>query len=208
MPPKHPDAGPGSSILFMADVSHRFDRHPVLSGVQLALGSGDILVVTGPNGSGKSTLLRIAAGLLKPTSGRVERGAGSTGYAAPDLHPWSELSARENLDFLARIRGCPDAGPESRDWLVAAGFPASQLDAPSAMLSTGQRQRLKLAMARLGRPALLVLDEPGSNLDEAGRSLVARLIGEAQAVGAVLLATSDAAEAALGGRHLALHILD
>jgi len=192
----------------MTDVSHKFDGRTILAGLSLTLTPGDVMVVTGANGAGKSTLLRIAAGLLKPTSGGAERGGGMTGYAAPDLQPWSELSARENLDFLARIRGCADAGREAIKWLEAAGFPAVHLPTPAATLSTGQRQRLKLAMAWLGRPTLLILDEPGSNLDDEGRSLVARLIGEARCDGAVLLATNDSAEAALGGRHLELRVLD
>ena len=208
MPSLQTPTGLASPLLHLVEVAHQFDRRAVLVGVQLSLTAGEVLVVTGPNGSGKSTLLRIAAGLLKPASGRVECRAGGIGYAAPDLQPWSELSARENLDFLARIRGCPEASREAIEWLIEAGFPEADLQAPSATLSTGQRQRLKLAMARLDQPALLILDEPGSNLDEAGRSLVAQLVHEAQAIGAVLLATNDAAESALGTRQLALRILD
>lgn len=207
MPSLQLPTDPDCPLLRLDQVSHQFDRRPVLDGVQMALAAGEVLVVTGPNGSGKSTLLRIAAGLLKPASGRVERGTGGIGYLAPDLQPWSELSARENLDFLARIRGCREASRDSIEWLIEAGFPAADLQSPSATLSTGQRQRLKLAMARLGLPGLMILDEPGSNLDEAGRWLVAQLVGEAKTRGAVLLATNDAAESALGTRQLALRIM-
>ncbi|TPW17785.1 MAG: heme exporter protein CcmA [bacterium] len=205
-----PTARPAVSdapLLRITAVTHRFDRRPVLSGIHLSLSPGELLVVAGPNGAGKSTLLRIAAGLLTPTSGRVERAPGTIGYAAPDLEPWGELSGRENLDCLARIRGEAGAGAEAVAWLIEAGFPSSLLAAPGATLSTGLRQRLKLAMARLGRPGLLVLDEPMSNLDEEGRLLVIRLVDEARRDGAVLLATSDAALAVSGGTTLALRVL-
>jgi heme exporter protein A len=204
--------------LSATDLSRRFDRRPVLAGTSFTVTAGECLVVTGANGAGKSTLLRIVAGLLSPTGGGVElEVAGaivrpadrprSLGYMAPDLHPWSELSARENLLSLARIRGVKHLAAGALDDLEGMGLPRKLHDAPAGTLSTGQRQRLKLAMALLGAPPLLLLDEPGSNLDAEGRAVVARVIGRARGRGAVLLATNDPDEAALAERRLELPVL-
>lgn len=215
-----PDLSPAFDRIHLAatDLSRRFDRREVLRDASFQVSGGDCLVVTGANGAGKSTLLRIVAGLLSPTSGRVEltidgaavRAADRPrvlGYLAPDLHPWSELSARENIGCLARIRGTRHLAARAIEDLEAMGLPGKLHHVPAGMLSTGQRQRLKLAMAVLGAPALLLLDEPGSNLDADGRAVVARVVAEGRRRGAVLLATNDPDEAALAERRLELPVL-
>jgi heme exporter protein A len=209
---------PSSVRLSASDLSRQFDRRPVLAGTTFEVSGGECLAVTGSNGAGKSTLLRIVAGLLSPTGGTVRlevdgavvRAADrprSIGYMAPDLQPWSELSARENLHSLARIRGVKHLAAGALDDLEAMGLPRKLHGAPAGTLSTGQRQRLKLAMATLGAPPLLLLDEPGSNLDADGRAVVARVVRNARERGAVLLATNDPDEAALAERCLELPVL-
>ena len=163
-----------SSHLRFADLRRRFGRLRVLSGVSGEVGPGEVLLVNGPNGSGKSTLLRILAGLLAQERGTVDLSQDgrvldlperrrSLGYVAPDLALYEELTAFENLEFFARLRGVPaERGGELLD---RVGLPH---DRPAGALSSGMRQRLRWAWALLDRPRLLLLDEPFQNLDSAG----------------------------------------
>ncbi|MGH7858486.1 MAG: ABC transporter ATP-binding protein, partial [Candidatus Binatia bacterium] len=104
------------------DLARRFGAVRVFSGLSATVAGGDVLAVRGENGSGKSTLLRCLAGLLRPERGSIAaREAGReldaarrrarVGYLAPDVAFYDELSANENLDFFARLRGISsDAG--------------------------------------------------------------------------------------------------
>lgn len=180
---------------------------------------GEVLIVTGPNGAGKSTMLKILAGLLRPTRGEIEfeldgrpvRGAdrlGRVGYLAPDINPWGELTSLENLEMLARIKGAPLPAGAAGARLEGLGLPRRVHRSPAGTLSTGQRQRLKMSMALLGDPALLLLDEPGSNLDAMGREMVTAVVERGRRTGAVIIATNDPDEVRLGEKRLELQIVD
>lgn len=195
-------------------LSRDFGPRRVLSDLSFSLAPGDRLAVTGANGSGKSTLLKVLAGLLRPTSGHVAASEGPegasrspawlrerTGYLAPDLALYDELTPRENLDFFGRLR--PVAGRDTAGQLLERVGLAERADDPLGSLSTGLRQRVKLAFALQADPALLLLDEPGANLDAAGRELIREVVeGAGDAV--VVIATNDPVEARLGGRSLVL----
>ena len=159
--------------------------------------------MTGPNGAGKSTLVRVLAGVLSPEAGRVTLTVDGrevpsaqrphvVGLATPDLALYPPLSARETLEFLARVRGL--AAPPIEATLDRVGL-MPRADDRVATFSTGMRQRLRLATALLHDPPVLLLDEPGATLDDAGRGLVASLVADGSR--AVVLATNDPAEAAL-----------
>ncbi len=165
---------PRDPSLAFTDVRRRFGRLRVLTGVSGRVGAGEALLVSGPNGSGKSTLIRILAGLLAAEGGAVEYRLGSrvldiaerrraVGYAAPDLALYEELTTLENLEFFCRLRGAPTG--RARELLERVDLP---LDRLAGALSSGMRQRLRWAWALLGRPQLLLLDEPFQNLDPAG----------------------------------------
>ena len=175
---------------------------------------GNCLAITGRNGSGKSTLLRIIAGLLTPTSGevhvnidgiRIERSGlrNIVGLAAPDVRLYSELSVRENLGFLLRARGY---GRNER--VVDSTLDIVELsergDDLISELSSGFRQRANLAAALICRPQLLLLDEPSSNLDNEGISVVNKILEMQRAEGMVVLATNDENEARLCSERLHL----
>lgn len=200
--------------LQVTNLTRAFAGRVVLDALSFSVRPGEIVVVTGPNGVGKSTLLKILAGLLRPDSGRVdwfrgEPGPGSRsvvptiGYLAPDVRAYEELSAAENLDLLGRIRGVPRSELRVAERLAAVGLDASRTDAVGA-LSTGQRQRVKLALAQLGDPAVLLLDEPGNNLDADGRRFVSECLTRARLRGPVILATNDGEEMQLGDREFRL----
>lgn len=196
------------------NLSKRFGGRAVLTGLSGVLADGEVLVVTGANGSGKTTLLRMLAGLTRPSAGEVRftddtgsRPIGQCreelGFVTPDLALYGELTALENLDFFASARGLryPRAQLDAR--LEEVGLSGRGDDEVRAF-SSGMKQRLKLAFAVLAQPRLLLLDEPGSNLDEAGAEMVRRLIHHQRTRGLCVLATNDHRERSYGDRVLAV----
>ncbi|HHH88997.1 MAG TPA: heme ABC exporter ATP-binding protein CcmA [Aliiroseovarius sp.] len=160
---------------------------PVLEGLSFTLAAGQVLVLRGPNGSGKTTLLRTLAGLQPPLAGTVSAPPEAITYAAHADGLKSTLTARENLEFWARIHGTGlavvDAALERFNLVALAGRPA-------ANLSAGQKRRLGLARLLVtGRPIWL-LDEPTVSLDAASVALFAEAVREHVADGgAALIAT-------------------
>jgi heme ABC exporter ATP-binding subunit CcmA len=166
--------------------------------------SGGIIGVAGPNGSGKSTLLRCVSGLTRPTSGAVEwsihgdKYSNKTityklGYAAPYVNLYEELTASENLQFIRDLRSSQAC--ETLSDLVQRYDLTTFADSLFGELSSGQQQRVKLAAAAVHRPSILCLDEPGTNLDEAGHQIIERMIHScAENDGLVLLASNQTRE--------------
>jgi heme exporter protein A len=160
-----------------------------LDGVGFDLAAGESLVVLGPNGAGKTTLLRILATLLRPTSGNVDvlgcslpreawKLRGRVGYLGHEPLLYRDLTGRENLLFHAQLHGIERGSAAARiaELLDAAGM-SRRADERVAELSAGMRQRLAICRCVLHEPALLLLDEPDSNLDADGRELARALIG-------------------------------
>ena len=195
--------------LTFREVGQTFGDLTVFSHLSCRLAGGKVVAVTGGNGSGKSTFLRIAARLLCPTVGEVEaRAAGALlsafayqrrlAMVTPEmkLYPW--LTARENVSFFLGLRGrtLQEAGYEAL--LTRVGLRRAALTGKGAgALSTGMAQRLKIAVLLGCEADVWLLDEPGANLDEAGRQMIRREMRRGAAEGRlVLLATNDAGEEA------------
>lgn len=185
-------------------LAHRYGRARGLERTDFELSGPGVVAVTGVNGAGKSTLLRVLAGLLRPSDGdsevRVDGQALSAagrrrhiGYAAPDLAFYPEMSACENLCFAAEARGMAEPQAAAHAALERVGL-ASRADDRAGALSSGMTQRLRIASALLHRPSVLLLDEPGSHLDDAGRERLETVIAEAARTGLVLVATNDERE--------------
>jgi ABC-type multidrug transport system ATPase subunit len=167
--------------LNVTDLAKSFGTKTVFSDVSFNH-SEDTLGIAGSNGSGKSTLLKCLAGLSPPTHGTVEwkednnfltkeAFKSTLGYAAPYINLYDELSCRENLEFLSKVRHEPETKSQINNWIENVEL-SHVADQPFGTLSTGQQQRLRLASALFHHPTILLLDEPGSNLDEAGRALI------------------------------------
>ncbi len=194
--------------LELRQVGKRYGRLRVFRKLQAEAYSGQVLVIAGHNGSGKSTLLRIIAGLSRPTAGQVlveedgrllsrEEQRRITGLVAVDVSLYGELTAWENLEFFARVRGLPLSAGEKDRLLDEVGLSHRGEDLVQTY-SSGMRQRLKYACTLLHRPRLLLLDEPGSNLDEAGRAVVEHIVAGQRERGVTVLATNDPREIAYG----------
>jgi heme exporter protein A len=162
----------------------RGDRH-VLKGVSLTLLPRQLLHVSGPNGTGKTTLLRVVCGLLRPEQGLVSwlgqsiasvRAEYQTvlAYASHEPALKGDLTALENLRFAVGLKRRVSAG-ELRASLERTGV-AACADLPARVLSAGQRRRVAMARVLAMRASLWLLDEPFTNLDTAGSSLVADLL--------------------------------
>jgi heme exporter protein A len=170
--------------------------------------------VLGRNGAGKSTLLRILASLLRPHAGEVEvfgerlpRRAfvvrGNVGLLAHEPLLYRELTARENLEYHARLHR---VGTDRVAEVLEAVEFERRADDPVRTLSRGMVQRVAVCRAVLHRPALLLLDEPRANLDPAASALVEPLIGRPSGCTRVL--TSHDPRAALAEADMVLALKD
>lgn len=190
--------------LTVEGVAARYGPRLVFREVSLALGEGEVLVVSGPNGSGKSTFLRLLAGLQRPDAGIItyeingiaytpREAAPLLGWVAPDLMLYRDLTARENLRFFAAVRGLP-RDDRALDRLLARVGLEGRGDDRLATYSSGMLQRLRYAYALLHRPPVLLLDEPTITLDEHGAKVVDELIDAQRRGGLAIIATNDPRE--------------
>ena len=198
------------------DVGKRYDERVVFRGVSGEVGPGEILTLTGPNGSGKSTLLTMLCGLVRPTRGQIRHldSGGSEvvraewrrhlGVVAPSMSVYEELTALENLRFFARVRALENVEDRCRECLDQVGLEPARTTTVRGF-STGMVQRLKIAQAMLHQPAVLFLDEPGSNLDPSGQDWLAGWVrAAADDNRTVVLATNDRSEMEWGSHSVAL----
>ena len=175
--------------------------------VDLRIESGEAVALVGPSGAGKSTLLTLVAGLVRPTSGRIEvRGSDVRTMSERDLlrmrardlgmvlqTPARNLlpyaTARANVAFAQRFGGVSrrDRHTEAGDLLDSVGL-GDQADRLAAVMSGGQQQRLALAVALAGRPAVLLADEPTSQLDRhTGDAVIALMLAARERHGTALV---------------------
>jgi heme ABC exporter ATP-binding subunit CcmA len=190
-----------------------YGDYPALRDVRLEAGAGDCLALIGRNGAGKTTLLRALAGFSQPSRGRIlifGRPPGETetrrriGYLGHGIALYDELSAYENLKLFGRLYGLADPPARAREWLERAGLERMR-DGLVREFSRGMRQRLAVARAFLHDPAVLLLDEPFTALDDRAAATLQTLLGEARARGkTVILSTHQLREALELASHVAL----
>jgi ABC-2 type transport system ATP-binding protein len=187
----------------------RFGALEAVAGVSFAVAAGEVFGLLGPNGAGKTTTLRVLTTLLKPTAGRaavaghdVQRESlavrSSIGYVPQALSADGALTARENLEFYARVTDVPRRERAAR---IAEAVETMELepmlDRLARNFSGGMLRRLEIASALLNRPAVLFLDEPTVGLDPTARRMVwDRLHGLRREAGTTVVVTTHMMEEA------------
>jgi heme exporter protein A len=185
------------------NIEKRYGGLYALRRVSLEVAAGEYVVLAGRNGSGKTTLLRIAARLVRPSSGRITfldskkgtmEGASQTGFVGHATMVYDELTAEENLVLFARLLGIAEPAARAATLLAEVGL-AERRSSLVRAFSRGMRQRMAIARALLNEPAVLLLDEPATGLDpqgvswlaealrgmrDAGRTIVMSLHGESE----------------------------
>jgi len=156
----------GEALLTARGIARRYGSVQALEPTDLTVTRGERIALIGPNGAGKTTLLSILAGVGQPSDGAIEWAAGTAqpvGWVPqrPALYP--RLTVRENLRLFAGLEGAGDPGATA-DVLIARADLGEFATRRAAALSTGTMQRLNLAIALAGQPALLLLDEPTGTL--------------------------------------------
>jgi ABC-2 type transport system ATP-binding protein len=200
---------PRAPALELSHLYHRWKgpKPPVLDGVSLTLSAGEVTWIGGRNGVGKTTLLRLAAGILLPQRGSVRIGGltpSSKGgryrrqigfLSAGDRSLQARMRVRQQLDYWARLAYVPRG---RRAEMVARNLRRFGLEDLAERrvdrMSMGQRQRIRLAMAFLHEPRVLLLDEPRNSLDEDGYELLGQQIERAASDGAAVLWCSPRGE--------------
>ncbi|MDP2209618.1 MAG: ABC transporter ATP-binding protein [Bacteroidota bacterium] len=187
--------------LEVQNIKKIFNGRKIFSDINFQLENKSALAITGRNGSGKSTLVKILAGVLSPTNGQVDFYLNGKsidlqnryqyfGFVAPYLQMYDEFTAMENLELFARIRNI-EVDKDYIDLLLKRVNLYERKDSYVREYSSGMKQRLKYAFALLHKPPLLILDEPRSNLDAEGISVVYQIIQEQKQSGCVVVATND-----------------
>ena len=166
-------------------LTKRFRDVAALTDLSLEVPAGSVFGFLGPNGAGKTTALKILAGLTRSTSGNASvngvpvsvQGAhrAQVGYLAQEPHFYGWMSGRETLNYVASFFPA-EADPASTDDVLELVGLADAADRPTRTYSGGMRQRLGIAQALVGDPAVLLLDEPAAALDPLGRHDVLRLM--------------------------------
>ena len=177
---------------------------PALKDISFKVDPGACLALLGRNGAGKTTLLRIVAGLSKAAKGSVSILGGDArtestrqriGVLGHGIGVYEELSAFENLRLFARLYGIPAPAKTATEWLERTGLDRVR-DALVREFSRGMRQRLAVARAFLHNPALLLLDEPFTALDDRAIAVLQDLLKTALAEGrTIIMSTHQLREA-------------
>jgi ABC-2 type transport system ATP-binding protein len=171
-----------------------------VDGLSLTVGAGEILGLVGPNGAGKTTTLRCLAGILPPTSGRIEIGGRDLqaepvearrrlAFVPDEPRLFENLTVMDHLRVVGRLYGVTDT-PERAADLLARFELADRRDAFPSELSRGMKQKLMIALALLHRPEALVLDEPLTGLDPGAMRRMKRTVLEQAEAGASVIVSS------------------
>lgn len=214
MPPETTEIQSNKGILLKAvNLSRKFDRRPIFKDVNFELRPGSATAITGRNGSGKSTLIKIIANLLIQSSGTIDLYDGSEkikkesvyrymGFVSPYLNLYDEFSGYENLKIISDIRG---SGHGNIDNVLKRVGLFNRRNDILKIYSSGMKQRLKIAFSILHEPQILLLDEPTSNLDLEGISVVDDIANEYKKDRILIIATNDAHERSLCDREISIN---
>ena len=185
------------SIVELVKLSKSIDGRKILTDVSVAVPAKQTLAVLGANGSGKSTLLKLIATLIPPTAGRVrlfgEEASGSSvhlrsriGIIGHQSMLYRDLSARENLEFFAKLYAVENPVRRARQMLDMIGLGARAND-PVRNFSRGMVQRVAIARALIHEPELILADEPFAGLDAPSIDALEQLLGQLRESGKTII---------------------
>lgn len=193
-------------ILEVTNLTKSFGALTVAKDVSFHVSEGEVLGVIGPNGAGKTTLLRMLGGLLRPTSGSAAiegiplPGSADVrarvGLVSHQTMLYDALTARENVEFSARMYGVQDARKATDEVLARLGA-ASFADVRVRSLSRGMQQRVSVARAIVHSPSVLLADEPFTGLDAAGASALTGMLAGLRDSGATIIIVTHNLDEAL-----------
>lgn len=165
-----------------------------ISYIDFEIVAGDAVALLGPNGAGKSTLFTLLAGLAQPSAGTLQRAPElSIGYAPQEQGIYPVLTAAENLKLFARLKGLKPTHSSIRDAIECMAI-SHLLNRQAGRMSMGEQRRVHAAIALLGYPELLLLDEPTAGVDVHTRNQIVRGLDTFQRMGALVYSTHNLAE--------------
>jgi len=177
-----------------------FQKIRAVDGLSVSISAGEVFGLIGHNGAGKTTTFKVLVGLLRPNHGTLlwdgvrldwRRPRESIGFTPEEPYFYDYLSVRETLDFYGQLYGLTAAERQQRIGQLAAELQLDhKMDAPVRTLSKGTLQRVAIAQAIMHRPRLVILDEPMSGLDPAGRKHVRDRILQLKRDGTTVLFSS------------------
>ena len=185
----------------ITNLSKHFGDVVAVDELDLTVEEGEIFGFLGPNGAGKSTTIDIILDFVRPTSGQVtvlghdaqKEGLQirqQTGVLPDAYHVYNRLTGRQHLEFAIELKGTDD---DPMELLERVGI-AEAADRKAGGYSKGMKQRLMLAIALLGKPDLLILDEPSTGLDPNGAKEIRDIIRQEKARGATVFFSSHVME--------------
>jgi ABC-2 type transport system ATP-binding protein len=189
-------------VLEVDGLSKSFGERVALRDVSLDVAAGELLAVLGPNGAGKTTLLSILAGISRPDTGRISASNGDVGWVPQQAGLYRRLTVEENLRLFAHMEGVEDVEGIVERMLDQTGLGGRRHD-PVSSLSSGNQQRINIAIGLIGDPSVLLLDEPSSGLDPSQRVRLWEFVaGLAEAGTTVIYSTHQIEEASHYGDRL------
>jgi ABC-2 type transport system ATP-binding protein len=185
-------------MIKVQSLTRRYGKNLAVDGVSFTIGSGEIVGLLGHNGAGKTTIMRMLSGYLEPSGGSIDIDGAALatnahqiqqqlGYLPENLPVYPDMMVADYLEYAATLKGVAstDRYQQMREAISATALEERALD-PINTLSRGLRQRVGVAQALLGRPRLLILDEPGNGLDpeqtEHMRALIRKLARRATVI--------------------------
>ncbi len=191
-----------ATLIAIEKLDKTFGARWALRGVSFQITQGEIVALVGPNGAGKTTLLRLIGTLGRPNDGRIHIGTiplathanaarAAIGFVGHQTFMYDDLTAAENLNFYARLYDLPNRAARVREVAERVGI-AHRLGDVARTLSRGLQQRLTIARMLLHQPAVLLLDEPYTGLDQVAADMLDQIMLDAKKEGrAVLFSTHD-----------------
>jgi ABC-2 type transport system ATP-binding protein len=176
------------TVIRIDNLSKRYGAQTAVDNLSLAVAAGEIFGFLGPNGAGKTTTMLMLLGLTEPTSGTVRvcghdpardplKVKEMIGYLPENVGFYEDMDARQNLRFIARLNGIPDAVSKARiDRLLQEVDLAKEAQKPVGSYSKGMRQRLGIAEVLIKEPKVIFLDEPTIGLDPDGTARMLDLV--------------------------------